>query len=79
MNNDLHTMQILFDIVAGLAAFLGGWVLNNITKAVDRLDRDVRQMPVNYVSKEDHRDSMARIENLLERIDHKLDAKVDKH
>ena len=50
-------LQQIFDIVVTIAAFLAGWVLNNITKAIERLDSDVRAMPRDYVTKEDyHRD-----------------------
>lgn len=31
-------MQAVFNFVVGIAAFFGGWVLNNITKAIERLD-----------------------------------------
>ncbi len=36
--------QTLFNMAVGLAAFFGGWTLNNITKAIERLDKDVREM-----------------------------------
>ena len=67
-----------FNIVITLAGFLGGWVLTNITKAVERLDTDVRQMPVNYVTKADYRNDLRDIKDLLSRIDSKLDGKADK-
>lgn len=70
--------QVLFNIALTLAAFLGGWVLNNITKALDRLDKDVRDMPISYVTKADYRSDLHDIKTLLTRIDDKLDGKVDK-
>ena len=70
--------QQLFNIAVGLAAFLGGWVLNNITKAIERLDTDVRAMPINYVSKDDYRHDIAEIKEMLGKIFDKLDSKVDK-
>jgi hypothetical protein len=30
-------MQILFNIAVGIAAFFGGWILNRIYTAIDRL------------------------------------------
>ena len=45
----METQQI-FNVILGLVAFFGGWVLNNITKAIERLDNDVREMPRDYVS-----------------------------
>ncbi len=70
--------QNAFNIVVTLAAFLGGWVLNNITKALDRLDKDVRDMPNAYVSKADYRDDIREIKKILTKIDDKMDKKADK-
>jgi len=70
--------QGLFNIAAGIAAFFGGWVLNNITKAMQRLDNDVRGLPLTYVTKGDYRADMHDIKALLVRIEAKLDGKADK-
>jgi len=70
--------QQLFNIAIGLAAFLGGWVLNNITKAIERLDSDVRALPATYVSKDDYRRDIDDIKEMLGKIFDKLDSKVDK-
>ena len=70
--------QMLFNITIGLASFIGGWVLNNITKAVDRLDADVRNMPHQYLSKDEYHRDIAEVKNMLSKIFDKLDAKVDK-
>ena len=70
--------QSVFNIVVGLAAFLGGWVLNNITKAIERLDTDVRNMPFNYISKEDYHRDIDEIKSICKQIFDKLDNKADK-
>ena len=70
--------QMFFNIAIGLASFFGGWVLNNITKAVDRLDADVRNMPHQYISKDEYHRDIAEVKNMLGKIFDKLDAKVDK-
>jgi len=70
--------QQLFNIAVGLVAFFGGWVLNNITKAIERLDFDVRAMPSKYVSKDDYRRDIDDIKEMLSKIFDKLDSKVDK-
>lgn len=67
-----------FNLAMTLAAFLGGWTLNNISKAIQRLDADVRDMPVHYISKDDYRSDLRRIEEALNRILNKLDDKADK-
>lgn len=70
--------QVAFNIALTLAAFLGGWTLNNISKAIQRLDDDVRGMPSKYLSKDDYRDDLRRIEDMLGKIFDRLDSKVDK-
>lgn len=70
--------QQLFNIAVGLAAFFGGWVLNNITKAIERLDTDVRAMPHDYVAKEDYRRDIAEVKEMLGKIFDRLDTKADK-
>lgn len=82
--------QLLFNIVLGAAGFLGGWVLNNMTKAIERLDADVRDMPKTYVAKEDWRADMQalkadmdkgfdKLDKTLGTIFKKLDSKEDKN
>jgi hypothetical protein len=58
--------QILFNIAVAIAGFFGGWTLNRIYIAIDRLDGDVRNMPHNY------------IREMLGKIFDKLDNKADK-
>lgn len=70
--------QTIFNMVVGLAAFFGGWVLNNITKAIERLDADVRSLPINYVSKDDYRRDVDEIKDICKQIFNKLDNKADK-
>ena len=73
----MDTQQII-NVALGLIAFLGGWVLNNISRAIERLDTDVRAMPVNYVSKDDYRHDIAEVKEMLGKIFDKLDTKADK-
>jgi len=70
--------QLLFNAAVGLAAFFGGWVLNNITKAIERLDVDVRNMPHNYVAKDDYRTDIREIKEMLGKIFDRLETKADK-
>jgi hypothetical protein len=73
----METQEII-NVALGLIAFLGGWVLNNITKTIERLDTDVRAMPSTYVSKDDYRRDIDDIKDMLGKIFDKLDNKVDK-
>lgn len=70
--------QTLFNIAVGLAAFFGGWVLNNIMRSIQLLDRDVREMPKIYVTKEDFHRDLAEIKDICRQIFDKLDGKADK-
>ena len=71
-------LQQLFDVAVTIAGFLAGWVLNNITKAIDRLDLDIRDMPKDYVTKEDYHRDIDEIKDICKQIFNKLDNKADK-
>ena len=73
----METQQV-FNVIVGLAAFFGGWVLNNITKAIERLDNDAREMPHIYVSKDDYHRDIGEIKDISKQIFNKLDNKADK-
>jgi hypothetical protein len=70
--------QILFNIVVGVAGMFGGWILNNISRSIERLDKDVRAMPLTYVTRADYRADIDEIKAMLMRINDKLDDKEDK-
>ena len=70
--------QQIFNAIVALSAFLGGWVLNSITRAIERLDVDVRAMPNNYVRKEDYRRDIDELKDICKQIFNKLDNKADK-
>jgi hypothetical protein len=70
--------QILFNIAVGIAGLFGGWILNNISRSIERLDKDVRNMPLTYVTRADYRADIDEIKAMLMRINDKLDAKADK-
>ena len=69
--------QILFNIIIGIAGLFGGWILNNISRSIERLDRDVRAMPLTYVTRVDYHKDIDEIKTMLMRINDKLDAKAD--
>jgi hypothetical protein len=70
--------QVFFNSALGLAAFLGGWTLNSITKAIERLDADVRNMPHSYVNKDDYRGDIKEVKDMLGKIFDRLETKADK-
>ena len=70
--------QLLFNIVVGVAGMFGGWILNNISRSIERLDEDVRQMPVNYVTKADYKSDIIEVKEMLGKIFDRLETKADK-
>jgi predicted RNA-binding protein with EMAP domain len=70
--------QVLFNIAVAIAGFFGGWVLNNIHRSIDRLDTDVRALPHTYVTREDYKEDMRDVKEMLSKIFEKLDHKQDK-
>jgi hypothetical protein len=70
--------QSLFNLVVGVAAFFGGWTLNNITRMLNRIDDDIREIPLTYVSKDDYKTDIAEIKGMLGKIFDRLENKVDK-
>lgn len=60
--------QVLFNVIVGVAGVFGGWILNNISRAIERLDKDVREMPKVYVTKADYKDDIQYIKTQLDRI-----------
>ena len=70
--------QILFNIAVGLAGVFGGWILNHTYAAIDRLENDLRHIPHEYVTKDDYKSELRKIDISLNRIFDKLDEKADK-
>lgn len=70
--------QTLFNLAITVAAFFGGWTLSRIYAAIDRLDKDVRDMPHVYVAKDDYKDDLREVKELLGAIFKRLENKADK-
>jgi hypothetical protein len=70
--------QSLFNLVVGVAAFFGGWTLNNITRMLNRIDEDIREIPHIYVSKDDYKSDITEIKGMLGKIFDRLENKADK-
>lgn len=70
--------QTLFNALVTLASFAGGAFLNRINNVIDKLDHDVREIPVKYVSKEDYKSDIREIKDMLRGIYDKIDSKQDK-
>ena len=74
----MDDMQVLFNIVLGVAAFLGGWTVNNLTRSIERLDKDIRNLPLTYVTQTTYQRDIDDIKSMLSKIFDRLDGKADK-
>jgi hypothetical protein len=70
--------QQIFNIVVSCAGFLVGWVLNNITKSLTRLEDRLEDVHVRYVIKDDYRRDIDELKDICKQIFDKLDKKADK-
>ena len=68
----------MFNFIIGIAGAFGGWILNNISQSIRILDKDVRQMPLTYVTQVNYRHDIEEIKGMLGKIFDKLDDKADK-
>ena len=74
--------QLFFNISAGIAFTMAGWIIRSIYDAVNNLKKDMvqleREMHAKYIQKDDYRIDMREIKEMLSNIYNKLDTKVDK-
>jgi hypothetical protein len=70
--------QQLFNLVVSVAGFLAIYVINNLTRTIQRLEDKVNEMPHTYVAKDDYRSDIAEIKSMVKQIFDKLDGKADK-
>jgi hypothetical protein len=70
--------QQLFNLVVSVAGFLAAYVINNLTRTIQKLEDKVNDMPHSYVTKDDYRSDIADIKSILKQIFDKLDNKQDK-
>lgn len=74
--------QNLYNIAVAVAGAAIGWIVKVIWDAVRSLEADIRDMErdlhVNYVSKDDYRQDILEIKDMVKQIFDKLDRKADK-
>ena len=70
--------QQLFNIVVAIAGFFAAYVLNNMTRQIQKLEDKVNAMPTTYVIKDDYKADIAEVKTILKQIFDKLDSKADK-
>lgn len=74
--------QSLINIVMGAILTCLGWFARELWSAVKELKSDLaklrEELPTRYVNRDEHREDMREIKNMLSRIFDKIDSKVDK-
>ena len=70
--------QVLFNVAVGVAGFIGGWLVNRVFVLLDRIDADMKSIAVQYVTKEDYREDIREVKELLGAIFKRLETKADK-
>ncbi len=74
--------QQLFNLVVSVAGFLAVFVFYQVMQRLQRLEDNVaaleKQLPNDYVKKDDYRADIKEVKDILRQIFDKLDAKADK-
>ena len=70
--------QVIFNIAIACAGGLALWVLNEMTRKIQRLEDKIESLPHDYVQKDDYRADIREVKEILRQIFDKLDNKQDK-
>jgi len=71
-------LQIIFNVGIALVGFIGGWMVNRVFVLLDRIDADMKAIPMQYVAKEDYREDIREVKEMLGAIFKRLESKADK-
>jgi hypothetical protein len=66
--------QQLFNIVVSIGGFLAGYVLNMLTQRIQKMEDKTET----FVKKDDYKDDIREVKDILKQIFEKLDNKADK-
>jgi hypothetical protein len=70
--------QIIFNVGIALVGFIGGWMVNRVFVLLDRIDAEMKAIPMQYVAKEDYREDIREVKEMLGAIFKRLESKADK-
>ena len=74
--------QLLFNLVLGSGFTVLGWFARELWTAVKELKADLsklrEELPKSYVTKDDYREDMREVKDMLNKIFDRLDNKADK-
>jgi len=70
--------QQLFNLVVSIAGFLGVFVFYQSMQRIQKLEEAEKNLPKEYVQKDDYRADIKEVKDILKQIFDKLDGKADK-
>ncbi len=70
--------QWLLNLGFGIAGAFGMWILNRLNRSVEKIEDNIKDMPLRYVTKDDYRQDILEIKGMLGKIFDRLETKVDK-
>lgn len=70
--------QWLINLGFGAAGAFGMWILNRLSTSVEKIEDNIKDMPIRYVTKDDYRQDITEIKTMLGDIYKELRTKVDK-
>ena len=70
--------QQLFNVVVSIAGFLAVFMVNSVTRKIQKMEDRIAELPKEYVAKDDYRSDISEIKAILKQIFEKLDNKADK-
>ena len=68
----------MFNLAVVVVAFFGGWMVNRVFVLLDRLEEDMKLVPEKYIAKDDYREDIREIKEMLGAIFKRLENKADK-
>jgi cell fate (sporulation/competence/biofilm development) regulator YmcA (YheA/YmcA/DUF963 family) len=71
--------QQIFNGIVSIAGFLAVYVINTTTRQIQKLEDKINELPKEYVAKDDYRNDIAEVKDILKQIFNKLDNKADKN
>lgn len=78
----MENLQTILNMVFGVVLMLAGWILRTVWDAVKTLQNDIkeieRDLPSTYVRRDDYKDDMTEVKEILHKIFDRLDNKADK-
>jgi hypothetical protein len=70
--------QWLINVAFGAAGAFGMWILNRLTRSVEKIEDNLKEMPHRYVTVMQYQRDIDDIKNMLEKIFDRLETKADK-